>query len=181
MVEATPTTPSDSESVIDRIKRRSYYCRFNEKKPKRISTIVGTAAQRDYYNNKHCGSKSPTPMNTRELSSRATTPFSVADENDKFKGTNSPYFHQYNNRCQTPSKLPYECNETSKVKSSDYLNLRTSMTSPPLLTASNSKNYSTASPSSLPTIDYHLNGNHSRYSLRNSVYDGISSPSIYGL
>lgn len=40
--------PSDSESVIDRIKRRSFYCRFNEKKPKRSSTIVGPAA-REYY------------------------------------------------------------------------------------------------------------------------------------
>lgn len=39
---------ASSESVIDRIKRRSFYCRFNENKPKRQSNIVGPAA-REYY------------------------------------------------------------------------------------------------------------------------------------
>lgn len=41
-------TNNSSESVIDRIKRRSFYCRFNENKPKRQSNIVGPAA-REYY------------------------------------------------------------------------------------------------------------------------------------
>lgn len=36
------------ESVIDRIRRKSFYSRFNEKKPKRVSTIVGPAAK-EYY------------------------------------------------------------------------------------------------------------------------------------
>lgn len=36
------------ESVIDRIRRKSFYSRFNEKKPKRVSNIVGPAAK-DYY------------------------------------------------------------------------------------------------------------------------------------
>ncbi|CAD7091823.1 unnamed protein product [Hermetia illucens] len=39
---------NNPESVIDRIKRRSFYTRFNEKKPKRQSNIVGPGA-RDYY------------------------------------------------------------------------------------------------------------------------------------
>ena len=36
------------ESVVDRIRRKSFYSRFNEKKPKRVSTIVGSGAK-DYY------------------------------------------------------------------------------------------------------------------------------------
>lgn len=39
---------SDSESIVDRIKRKSYYLRFNEKKQKRKSSIVGPGAK-DYY------------------------------------------------------------------------------------------------------------------------------------
>ncbi|KAG5671704.1 hypothetical protein PVAND_001887 [Polypedilum vanderplanki] len=36
------------ESVVDRIRRKSFYSRFNEKKTKRVSNIVGPAAK-DYY------------------------------------------------------------------------------------------------------------------------------------
>lgn len=44
-----PLDESESpESVIDRIRRKSFYSRFNEKKPKRVSNIVGPAAK-DYY------------------------------------------------------------------------------------------------------------------------------------
>ncbi|XP_030371170.1 mucin-5AC isoform X3 [Scaptodrosophila lebanonensis] len=50
---SSPTRCSESsdpnESVIDRIKRRSFYSRFNEQKPRRTSSIVGPSAVRDYY------------------------------------------------------------------------------------------------------------------------------------
>lgn len=45
------------ESVVDRIKRRSFYCRFNEKKPKRTSSIVGPNAVREYYREQRSASK----------------------------------------------------------------------------------------------------------------------------
>lgn len=209
--EPAPSTPSDSESVIDRIKRRSFYCRFNEKKPKRTSSIVGPSAQRDYYrdmvskakprttdylstgsNGLHTdsgesvtshsrgGSKSPTPMNAKDsVTSRANTPYSNADENEKPR----PQYHYHSvHRSQTPSRSarsPFDNHDANKVKSSDYLNLRSTLTSPPALSSS-PKYYTSASPSSLPTIDYQLNGNHRPYSLRNSTYDPISSPLSYG-
>ncbi|KPU79218.1 uncharacterized protein Dana_GF17461, isoform K [Drosophila ananassae] len=55
---SSPTRCSESsdpnESVIDRIKRRSFYSRFNEqKKPRRTSSIVGPSAVRDYYREQH--------------------------------------------------------------------------------------------------------------------------------
>lgn len=65
---ATTPSPDTNESVIDRIKRRSYYCRFNENKPKRTSSIVGTNAVREYYqvsNKARCS--------TRSLQKHATT------------------------------------------------------------------------------------------------------------
>lgn len=220
--DPAPSTPSDSESVIDRIKRRSYYCRFNEKRPKRTSTIVGTAAQREYYRemaNKaktrpdpsnglhiddepcysHGGSKSPTPINVRDpvhahhpcqsayLGSRDDADHNTANRTTPLIFTNdsSPsYLNHYHgtNRSQTPShsrKSPFEGNETSRVKSSDYLNLRSAMTSPTFLAPTVHRSFAAASPSS---VDYHTNGNcHRSFPLRNSVYDGISAAaSIYG-
>lgn len=214
-VDAAPSTPSDSEreSVIDRIKRRSYYCRFNEKKPKRTSSIVGPSAQREYYREmasktkprasdylsqgsngfqgesdgsfSRGGSKSPTPMNMPSTihSSRANTPscYSMADDSERFKSQPQYHYH-FHQRSQTPSrpiKSPFENSDGSHGKSSEYLNLRSTLTSPPAAVTI-SKYYSNpvASPSSLPTSDYQHNGNRS-YSLRNSAYDSIS-PSIYG-
>lgn len=192
--------------MIDRIKRRSYYCRFNEKKPKRTSSIVGPTAQREYYREQaskskprssdylslvgsngfqesnECvsrgGSKSPTPMNsasvstTHNKSSRSSTPncYSVLDANEK------SHYH-LRQRSHTPSsaRSPLESNEISQNKSSEYLNLRSTLTSPPA-----SKYYSSANtiPSSLPIGDYRHNGNRMS-SLRSSAYDSLS-PSIYG-
>lgn len=43
-----PNDDPNPENVLDRIRRRSFFPRFNEKKPRRVSTIVGPGA-RDYY------------------------------------------------------------------------------------------------------------------------------------
>ncbi|XP_031625569.1 uncharacterized protein LOC116342192 isoform X2 [Contarinia nasturtii] len=210
--DPAPSTPSDSESVIDRIKRRSYYCRFNEKKPKRTSSIVGPSAQREYYRDMAAksksrasdylpltpngyqtesdgsfsrgGSKSPTPMNVPTSISRANTPscYSTADESEKFK--QQPYhYHFHHQRSQTPSrsvKSPFEPNDLPKNKSSEYLNLRSTLTSPPA-SISVSKYYSNpiGATTSLPTSDYQHNGNRS-YSMRNSTYDSLTTPIVYG-
>ncbi|XP_049303287.1 microtubule-associated protein futsch isoform X7 [Bactrocera dorsalis] len=73
---SSPTRGESSdpnESVIDRIKRRSFYCRFNDKKPKRTSSIVGPSAVRDYYREQQAAVKarSSTKVNTNE---RAKSP-----------------------------------------------------------------------------------------------------------
>lgn len=208
------STPSDSESMIDRIKRRSYYCRFNEKKPKRTSSIVGPAAQREYYREQASkskprsaeylslvesngfresdgslirgGSKSPTPMNSasaasihlKENSSRSNTPncYSMIDASEK--STSQPQYHYHlRQRSRTPSSVrsPFENSDVLQVKSSEYLNLRSTLTSPPA-----SKYYSNANiiPTSLPIGDYRHSGNRTS-ALRSSAYDSLS-PSIYG-
>ncbi|XP_050317442.1 serine-rich adhesin for platelets isoform X2 [Bactrocera neohumeralis] len=73
---SSPTRGESSdpnESVIDRIKRRSFYCRFNDKKPKRTSSIVGPSAVRDYYREQQAAVKarSSTKVNSNE---RAKSP-----------------------------------------------------------------------------------------------------------
>ncbi|XP_037947781.1 uncharacterized protein LOC119679474 isoform X3 [Teleopsis dalmanni] len=62
-----------NESVIDRIKRRSFYSRFNEKKPKRTSSIVGPTAVRDFYREQQASVKarSSSKLNAEE---RAKSP-----------------------------------------------------------------------------------------------------------
>lgn len=194
---STPSNPSDSESVIDRIKRRSFYCRFNEKKPKRTSSIVGPAA-RDFYrelasktksrsseqngsvmaNNYRGNSKSPTPMNANEV---GTT--SISDDNDYHPHHHHHHHHHYHYQPQTPnsrsSKNNNESDDDRKNKSTEYLSLRSTLTSP--LPAGNNKYYS----QSITSPDYRP------YSSRSSIYDGLtpsasssstasSSPYIYG-
>lgn len=48
-VTSPPPPPNDNESIVDRIRRKSFYTRFNEKKPKRVSTIVGPGASKEFY------------------------------------------------------------------------------------------------------------------------------------
>lgn len=47
---STSNQEYDPENMLDRIRRKSFYTRFNEKKPKRVSSIVGPGALKDYYN-----------------------------------------------------------------------------------------------------------------------------------
>ncbi|KAL9893581.1 uncharacterized protein ACN2A1_008630 isoform 2-T3 [Glossina fuscipes fuscipes] len=55
-----------NESMIDRIKRRSFYSRFNEKKPKRASSIVGPNAVREYYREQQAVLKSRSSNKAQE-------------------------------------------------------------------------------------------------------------------
>uniref|UniRef100_A0A1A9WLS0 Protein kinase domain-containing protein n=1 Tax=Glossina brevipalpis TaxID=37001 RepID=A0A1A9WLS0_9MUSC len=67
---SSPTRGGDisdpNESMIDRIKRRSFYSRFNEKKPKRASSIVGPNAVREYYREQQAVLKSRTSNKSQE-------------------------------------------------------------------------------------------------------------------
>ncbi|XP_017142253.2 uncharacterized protein LOC108155744 isoform X1 [Drosophila miranda] len=78
---SSPTRCSESsdpnESVIDRIKRRSFYSRFNEqKKPRRTSSIVGPSAVRDYYREQQAAVKarSSHKLHVAEVEPRSHSP-----------------------------------------------------------------------------------------------------------
>ncbi|XP_017874885.1 PREDICTED: mucin-5AC isoform X2 [Drosophila arizonae] len=77
---SSPTRCSESsdpnESVIDRIKRRSFYSRFNEQKPRRTSSIVGPSAVRDYYREQQAAVKarSSQKLHAAEVETRGHSP-----------------------------------------------------------------------------------------------------------
>lgn len=175
--------PKRTSSIVGPTAQREYYRDMaNKSKPRSSDYLLSsngfqTESEGSF---SRAGSKSPTPMNVpssihfKENSSRANTPgcYSMIDENDKYK-TQPQYHYHFRQRSQTPSrstKSPFDNNEGSQAKSSEYLNLRSTLTSPPA-----SKYYSNPSPSSLPTSDYQHNGNRS-YALRNSAYDSLSPP-----
>lgn len=202
------SNPSDNESVIDRIKRRSFYSRFNEKKPKRTSSIVGPGA-RDYYRdmasrsksrpsesnvnasadnlNNNCRnfSKSPTPMNSSradvsETISPTINSAAASEENEEPK-SNKPHHHHHhhhyhyhtpgNRSSKSKSKFDDDDDEDNdnlpiRKTSNDYLNLRSTLTSPP------AKRYVHIPTAMSP--DY--TQNHRPYSVRSSLYDSLTSP-----
>lgn len=155
----SPTNDNNSESIVDRIRRKSFYSRFNEKKPKRVSSIVGPIASKDYY---------------RETSITRQRP----PEYTKSATTNLPdRTHEYYRPIQltsssSQSKLKYERDKIKDYRSSEYLK--------PSTTTTSSTNY-------LPPSrrhNYDLNHDYSNYNYnlpptsRSSVYD--PSISIYG-
>lgn len=80
---------SPDESVVDRIRRKSFYSRFNEKKPKRVSTIVGSAAK-DYYRERSRPleyTKSATSI-IPDLSGKSPTDYSSIRSVSRYPSTN---------------------------------------------------------------------------------------------
>lgn len=164
--------PSDSESVIDRIKRRSFYCRFNEKKPKRASTIVGQPA-RDYYRDiastrvktRSSDQNTVFPERTDCCSrSKSATPINSKDTDSGSSYSHSPYLnslgnnhnHYHSHYHSTPvtestSKYSNYGDDRSARSTNNYLSLRAGLTSP-----TSSKTYSHGN-TSLST-DYLLKG-----------------------
>lgn len=193
------SNPSDSESIIDRIKRRSFYCRFNEKKPKRTSSIVGPAA-REYYRDivtkpkpqtnataesraESCSrSKSATPINNKDIEpSNSFTHSSYIN----LIGHNPSQLSNYNHRHYHSTPITHSSSSTktrhdaddprSSCKTHDYSNIRNSIASP-----TTHKTYSSAVP--LLHSDYLLNGSGSRTATRSSLYDhnpSSTTPFLY--
>lgn len=184
--------PSDSESIIDRIKRRSFYCRFNEKKPKRTSSIVGPAAREYYRDIVHkpksqsnvtigdgrtdsCSrSKSATPINTKDI--EPSSSFTHSAYINSIGPSASP-LSNYNHRHYHSTPITHSSGSTAKTrhehaddgrsscKPHDYTHIRSSLASP---TAH--KTYASAVP--LLHSDYVLNGSSAnRTTARTSLYD----------
>lgn len=63
---------ASSESIVDRIRRKSFYTRFNEKKPKRVSTIVGPGATKEYYSHRERDSSVTRPTSAAAVTSSST-------------------------------------------------------------------------------------------------------------
>lgn len=154
---------NSSESVIDRIKRRSFYCRFNENKPKRQSNIVGPAA-REYYREAAAKLKSRPP-------DRVSSP-PVMEPHEYYRQLKQKQSNE--SKSSTPSssiKSKYEDLKATH-RHSDYLlpksNLNLNL---PLPTSSSSRRISTTD------NDYKYSHNYLQ-NARSSVYEPTSS--LYG-
>lgn len=88
-----------SESVVDRIRRKSFYTRFNEKKPKRVSNIVGPAAK-EYYRDTSTTSTTAQRLKTRPPASMANLSTSASSStNDYYRlGGNVGGKYEYTNK-----------------------------------------------------------------------------------
>lgn len=129
---------NSSESVIDRIKRRSFYCRFNENKTKRQSNIVGPAA-REYYREAAAKLKSRPP-------DRVSSP-TVTEAHE--------YYRQLKQKQNSEPKA-------NSHRHSDYLLPKSSLNLP-LPTSSSSRRISTADNDYKYSHNYLQNGRCSVY------------------
>ncbi len=91
------------ESVVDRIRRKSFYSRFNEKKPKRVSNIVGPAAK-DYYRER-----------SRPLEYTKSATSIIPDINNK-----PSTYYDLNHIRATPTRYPMSSRSVSTTRASKY-------------------------------------------------------------
>lgn len=75
----------DPENMLDRIRRKSFYTRFNEKKPKRVSSIVGPGALKDYYSRD--GSINRSSSRGPELSKSAAGGLSESGDSSSYRSS----------------------------------------------------------------------------------------------
>lgn len=152
---------NSSESVIDRIKRRSFYCRFNENKPKRQSNIVGPAA-REYYREAAAKLKSRPP-------DRVSSP-PVMEAHEYYRQLKQKQNNESKSSTPSSIKSKYDDLKTNH-RHSDYLlpksNLNLNL---PLPSSSSSRRISTTD------NDYKYSHNYLQ-NARSSVYEPSS---LYG-
>lgn len=153
---------NSSESVIDRIKRRSFYCRFNENKPKRQSNIVGPAA-REYYREAAAKLKSRPP-------DRVSSP-PVMEAHEYYRQLKQKQNNE--SKSSTPSSIKTKYDDLkANHRHSDYLlpksNLNLNL---PLPTSSSSRRIS--------TTDNDYKYSHTNY-LQNARSSAYEPSSLYG-
>ncbi|KAH8318048.1 hypothetical protein KR074_003620 [Drosophila pseudoananassae] len=121
---SSPTRCSESsdpnESVIDRIKRRSFYSRFNEqKKPRRTSSIVGPSAVRDYYReqastrSRHVPDVEPTRAHSPDIAQQFFRPLKLSPVGTELKPPVYRSTMDYSSSASKPRKSLNDIRNTS--------------------------------------------------------------------
>lgn len=153
-----------AESVIDRIRRKSYYSRFNEKKPKRVSSIVGPSSTKEYYRER-----------TRPLEYTKSATSVIPDlsgHNHDFSSHSSRTLNKY---------LPVSSRSTSQSRSSTASKYTSEKSNVDMLPNSSSFRRNVYENNSLPPPHHHhyptLIDDASRVKARNTMYDSSSSSS----
>lgn len=159
-----------SESVIDRIRRKSYYSRFNEKKSKRVSSIVGPSSTKEYYRE-----RSTRPLLEYTKSATSIIPDISGHHNHEFLNASS--------RATLNNKyLPASSRSTSQSRSSTTASKYSNDKSSADIPHSSSFRRSIYENNSHPTPHHHhypapIDDLASRVKARNTMYDSSSSSS----
>ncbi|XP_055586188.1 serine-rich adhesin for platelets isoform X4 [Uranotaenia lowii] len=94
---------NDSESVIERIRRKSFYTRFNENKPKRVSTVVGSLiTPKEYQRDQSLSRSGQLSTRLKEYGKSSSSPVASAFAASGERSKNN-YDHYYRSLTRTPS------------------------------------------------------------------------------
>lgn len=183
---------NNAESVIDRIKRKSFYCRFNDNKSKRQYSSAAAPAAREYYREAAAKLKARPPerLNSPSMAEYPAKTdhhthvraHSIVGSGQLYNNTRS----ESNDTLKSQSKSSYE-DDLKCYRPSEYMRSKTvnyNLPPTPSYTASSSTSLSSKSHQYSPTSsnDYSKYRNTDYFSLqptsRNSVYD--TTTPMYG-
>ncbi|XP_038104672.1 uncharacterized protein LOC6034748 isoform X3 [Culex quinquefasciatus] len=119
---------NDSESVIERIRRKSFYSRFNDNKSKsRVSTLMGSGSSKDCYRESSLSRGGPSSTQLKEYGKSSST--SVAGALASVDRSKNAYDYSYRlpiARTSSASKTKYtgtttdDHSKSTKAGNSDY-------------------------------------------------------------
>jgi hypothetical protein len=179
------------ESVVDRIRRKSFYSRFNEKKAKRVSSIVGPAAK-DYYRERSKPleyTKSATSTIPDMSSSRASSVEPHIRSTSRYSSSSTTSATAANRSLSQTRPSKYATTSSDKYEKASTNDFSSAMTN---TTSSSSTSYhhrrnENSHLSSLPPYHVHHTAHHHHHmdepisskikSNRNTMYDSSSSSS----
>jgi serine/arginine repetitive matrix protein 2 len=167
------------ESVVDRIRRKSFYSRFNEKKTKRVSNIVGPAAK-DYYRDRSKPleyTRSATSVIPDLLSSTSTRASSVESATTPHHIRASSISRYTSPSAASRSLSQTRASSTSKYSSNvDSVNDTINHPSSFRRMNNNESNHLATLPPSSYHVHHHSHHHHDLPSLKTSAQDdGIST------
>ncbi|XP_021705844.1 nuclear pore complex protein DDB_G0274915 isoform X2 [Aedes aegypti] len=177
-VNSVSPVDNDSESVIERIRRKSFYTRFNEQKPRRVSSILAPSSSKEYYRDQSLSRGGPSSTRLKEYGKSSSS--SVASALTSVDRPKNSYDY-YRSLTRTPSssknKYADSTDEYSKssLNNSDYYHHHHHHHHYHLPLSNSSRKLNFSSNDSSDNLNYNTVG---KSSLRSTYYE-TSSPPYY--
>ncbi|XP_065080909.1 uncharacterized protein Nuak1 isoform X3 [Ochlerotatus camptorhynchus] len=177
-VNSVSPVDNDSESVIERIRRKSFYTRFNEKKPRRVSSIVGPGSTKEYYREQSLSKSGPSSTRLKEYGKSSSS--SVASALTSVDRSKNNYDY-YRSLTRTPSSIKSKYADStdgyskSSLNNSDYFHHHHHHHHYHLPLSNSSRKLNFSSNDSSDNLNYNTVG---KSSLRSTYYE-TSSPPYY--
>ncbi|XP_062536555.1 uncharacterized protein LOC134205369 isoform X2 [Armigeres subalbatus] len=177
-VNSVSPVDNDSESVIERIRRKSFYTRFNEQKPRRVSTILAPSSSKEYYRDQSLSRGGPSSTRLKEYGKSSSSSVGSALTSVERSKNNYDYYHSLT-RTPSSSKNKYadSTDEYSKssLNNSDYYHHHHHHHHCHLPLSNSSRKLNFSSNDSSDNLNYNTVG---KSSLRSTYYE-TSSPPYY--